>query len=92
MFKEQQVEWIEKTWTNVKLGDKRRNQRTIKLAQHLLQNPAASLPRATLSWGDLKAAYRLLNEEEVTHQALQKNHWDQVLELARNHKNPVLFI
>ena len=63
MFKEQSFEWIEKKWTHVKLGDKRRNQRAIKLAQHLLQNPAVSLPRATLSWSDLKAAYRLLNEE-----------------------------
>lgn len=92
MFKEQSFEWVEQTWTNVKLGDKRRNQRTIKLAQHLLQNPAVSLPRATLSWSDLKAAYRLLNEEDVTHQALQENHWAQVLDLARNQKNPVLFI
>lgn len=46
MFKEHSFEWIEKTWTHVQLGDKRRNQRTIKLAQHLLQNPAVSLPRA----------------------------------------------
>jgi hypothetical protein len=92
MLKEQSFEWIEKTWTNVKLGDKRRNRRAIKLAQHLLQNPAVSLPRATLSWSDLKAAYRLLNEEDVTHQALQENHWMQVLDLARNQKNPVLFI
>lgn len=92
MFKEQSFEWIEKTWTNVKLGDKRRNQRTIKLAQHLLQNPAVSLPRATLSWSNLKAAYRLLNEEDVTHQALQENHWAQVFDLAKNQKNPVLFI
>ncbi|MBX9744673.1 MAG: transposase, partial [Chlamydiales bacterium] len=38
--------------------DKRRNQRTIKLAQHLLQNPAVSLPRAMLSWSNLKSAYR----------------------------------
>jgi hypothetical protein len=92
MLKEHSFEWIEKTWTNVKLGDKRRNQRTIKLAQHLLQNPAASLPRATLSWNDLKAAYRLLNEEDVTHQALQENHWTQVFNFARHQRNPVLFI
>lgn len=92
MFKEQSFGWVEKTWTHAKLGDKRRNQRTIKLVQHLLQNPAASLPRATLSWSDLKATYRLLNEEDVTHQALQENHWAQVLDLVNNQKNPVLLI
>lgn len=45
-----------------------------------------------LSWSDIKAAYRLLNEEDVTHQALQESHWSQVFDLAKNRKNPVLFI
>ena len=39
-----------KTWADVKLGDQRCNQREIKLANSLLQAPAASLPKATLSW------------------------------------------
>ncbi len=92
MLIEQSLEWVRKTWTNVKLGDKRRNQRAIKLAEHLLQAPAVSLPQATLSWSDLKGAYRLLNEEDVTHQALQEKHWAQVFDSARNHLGPVLFI
>jgi hypothetical protein len=92
MFIEQSLEWVKKTWSNVKLGDKRRNQRTIKLANHLLRSPAVSLPQATLSWSDLKGAYRLLNEEDVTHQALQENHWAQVLDSAKNQSGPVLFI
>jgi len=81
-----------KTWADVKLGDQRRNQRVIKLANSLLQAPAASLPKATLSWGNLKAAYRLLNKEEVTHQALQEKHWAQVLDIAKDQSGPVLFI
>ncbi len=44
MLIEQSLDWVRKTWTNVKLGDKRRNQRAIKLAEHLLQAPAVSLP------------------------------------------------
>ncbi len=62
------------------------------MAEHLLQAPAISLPQATLSWSDLKGAYRLLNEEDVTHQALQEKHWAQVFDSARNHLGPVLFI
>jgi hypothetical protein len=92
MLIEQSLDWVRKTWNSVKLGDKRRNQRAIKLAEHLLQAPAVSLPQATLSWSDLKGAYRLLNEEDVTHQALQEKHWAQVFDSARNHPGPVLFI
>jgi len=58
----------------------------------LLQAPAASLPKAKLSWGNLKVAYRLLNKEEVTHQALQEKHWAQVLDIAKDQSGPVLFI
>lgn len=89
---EQSTDWITKTWINAKLGDKRRNQRVIKVAINLLQNPASSLPKITLSWGDLKVAYRLLNEEDVSHSALQEQHWTQAAEAAKKQQGPVLFI
>ena len=92
MLNEQSLDWVRKTWADVKLGDRRRNQRAIKLANSLLHAPAASLPHATLSWTDLKAGYRLLNENDVTHQALQENHWSQVINSAKNQSGPVLFI
>jgi hypothetical protein len=92
MLNEQSLDWVRKTWADVKLGDRRRNQRAIKLANSLLQAPAASLPHATLSWADLKAGYRLLNENDVTHQALQENHWSQVINSTKNQSGPVLFI
>lgn len=92
MLKEQSFDWIRKTWANANLGDRRRNHRAMQLANSLLQAPTVSLPRATLTWKDLKAAYRLLNEEDVTHQALQVSHWAQVFESAKNQSGPVLFI
>ncbi|MBF8263765.1 MAG: Transposase DNA-binding [Parachlamydiales bacterium] len=32
MLKEIMIDWVRKTWADVKLGDRRRNQRAIKLA------------------------------------------------------------
>ena len=92
MLKEFSSDWVRKTWNDANLGDKRRNRRVLQLANDLLLSPALSLPKATLSWKDLKAAYRLLNEEDVTHEALQSSHWAQVFDSAKNCSGPVLFI
>lgn len=67
--------WAEQQWGQSELGDKRRTARAIRLGVSIAAQPAASLPTQTDSWSDLKAAYRLLNEEDVTHQALSEPHW-----------------
>ena len=48
------------------LGDARRNRRLIKLASQMAARPDGSTPDQTESWGDCKAAYGLMNEEDVT--------------------------
>jgi len=68
-------QWAEQQWGQSKLGDKRRTARAVRLGASLAAQPAASLPAQTDSWSDLKAAYRLLNEEDVTHRALSEPHW-----------------
>ena len=62
-------EWAEVTFGPCQLGDKRRNQRLIKLAQQVAARPDGSTPEQTESWGDCKAAYRLFNQEPVSSQA-----------------------
>jgi transposase-like protein/DDE family transposase len=88
----EQSEWIRKTWADANLGDRRRNQRAIQLATDLLSAPESSLPKVTMSWGDLKGAYRLLNEKDVSHKVLQQNHWTHVFNSANEHPGIVLFI
>lgn len=61
--------WASQQWGQAQLGDVRRNQRAVKIGQAIANNPDASLPEQMGSWGELKAAYRLLNEEDVTHKA-----------------------
>lgn len=66
--------WAEQQWGVAQLGDQRRNRRAVQLGSALAAQPAQSLPTQTGSWGQLKAAYRLLNEQDVTHQALIEPH------------------
>lgn len=75
-------QWAEQQWGQSKLGDKRRTTRAIRLGVALAAQPAASLPAQTNSWGELKAAYRLLNEEDVTHRALSAPHWQATRQQA----------
>ena len=57
--------WSEDQWLHSNLGDKRRNARAVKLGVNFMTNSKTSLSKQTQSWGDLKAAYRLFNEEDV---------------------------
>jgi hypothetical protein len=59
-----------------------------KLAAH----PSASLPEQMLSWGELKAAYRLLGQEEVTFERLSTPHWLTTPKEASTREGVLLFI
>ena len=48
--------------------------RLLKVAESLTLHPRASIPKAAGNWADAKAAYRLLNEPDVTPDALQGPH------------------
>ena len=66
--------WAELQFSECELGDRRRNKRLIKLAQQIADRPDSGTPDQTETWGDLKAAYRLFNEEDVTPAALLEPH------------------
>ena len=86
------LEWSTQQWGAAQLGDRRRTNRAIKLGAQLATQPSASIPTQTGSWGETKAAYLLLNEEDVTHAALSQGHWDGTRHQARLSSGVVLFI
>jgi hypothetical protein len=53
-----------------KLGDRRRTNRLVKTFDQLCRHPGGSLPDKLAAPRDLKALYRLMEREEVTHEAL----------------------
>lgn len=68
-------EWSQENFGKCELGDKRRTKRLVKVAEELASNPAASLPDQLEEWGDLKAAYRLFDCDDVTFEAVARPHW-----------------
>jgi hypothetical protein len=84
--------WAEEQWGAAQLQDQRRNRSAVQLGRALAAQPAASLPTQTGSWGKLKAAYRLLNEEDVTHPALIAPHCRATHLQAAATQGVVLFI
>lgn len=74
MQSEQQ--WAQSNFGICELGDKRRTKRLMEVAEQFAANPSASLAGQHEKWGDLKAAYRLLDREEVTFEAIARPHWE----------------
>ncbi len=69
--------WAQHEFGNAELGDKRRTRRLVALAEALAKNPSGTLPGALPAWKDLKAAYRLLDQKEVTLVAILDKHWNE---------------
>ena len=68
-------EWAQLNFGRCDLGDKRRTNRLVKVAEEIANNPSASLPSQIERWSDLKSAYRLFDREEVTFEAIASPHW-----------------
>ena len=63
------ISWSEQMSGTAELGDQRRTHRLARVLAGLATHPVGSLP-ARLPRHDLKAAYRLCAQEQVTHQAI----------------------
>jgi Transposase DNA-binding len=66
--------WAEQEFSECELGDRRRNRRLIKLAVQVAARPDGSTPDQTETWGDLKAAYRLFDADDVSFQGILEPH------------------
>jgi len=75
-------EWAQLNFAGCDLGDKRRTKRLVQVAEQIGSNPSASLPNQIEHWGDLKAAYRLFDCEEVTFEAIAGPHWQLTKQAA----------
>jgi hypothetical protein len=70
------LEWAQLNFADCQLGDKRRTKRLIQVAAEVANNPSASFPDLMRTWADLKAAYHLFNEDDVTWEAIARPHWE----------------
>ncbi len=72
--------WAKRTFGPSKLKDIRRTGRAVKTAARMAENASASEPSQMQTWKDSMALYRLLNEDDVSFDALMQPHWDQTRE------------
>src|SRR5665213_1340923 len=56
------------------LGDKRRTDRLVKMADTIAMHPGGTLPDKFKTPAELEAVYRLMNNEAVTHEAVIASH------------------
>jgi hypothetical protein len=70
-------QWVEKQFGNCQLGNSLRTRRLQKVATQMLAQPEQSLPKQNGLWADVKAAYRLFDNRQVTFDAVAAQHWQQ---------------
>jgi len=66
--------WARREFAGADLGDKRRSRRLVRVAAEITKKPVGTLPSAFGRWAELKAAYRLLEEEDVTFEKIIAPH------------------
>jgi hypothetical protein len=75
--------WAQNEFGFAQLGDKRRNRRLVKIAEHLAASPGGTLPQAFPQWAELKAAYRFFGQAGVTHQRVIASHVERTVQSCR---------
>lgn len=77
------AQWAQREFGVAPLGDQRRNKRLVNVASRLAANPGGTLPQAFPTWAELKGAYRLFNQPQVTHANILAPHLENTLEGCR---------
>ena len=79
-------------FAHAQLGDKRRTKRLVALTDLMARRPGGALPQKLNNPKDLKAFYRLMNCEDVTHKAIFDAHRVATLEQIQACDSPVLVL
>lgn len=77
------TDWAEENFGTCEPGDTRRTRRAVQVARQMAEFPDGSTPNQCERWADLKAAYRLLERDEVTFEALATPHWKRTRSQAK---------
>lgn len=73
-------DWVVEEVKGVNFGDKRLNERCIDILNSLSNKPNHSIPMACKSWKETIAAYRFLNNDNVTHDTILSSHRSSTFE------------
>lgn len=81
----EELNWAEKEFATLGLGDKRLNERLIEVANKFAGQPQAPINQACEDWADTKAAYRLFDNKKTTSEKVFWPHQDRTVERMKSH-------
>ncbi|WGG52071.1 IS4 family transposase [Rugamonas sp. DEMB1] len=78
--------WVAEEFSEMDLGDARLNKRARVMVEAFAAKPTASIPMACDGWTDMAAAYRFLDNDEVTWQGIMAPHWERTEQRMAGHR------
>ena len=87
-----EASWAVEQFGSVELGDKRRTQRAVEIGQAMARRPGDGLVKQMGDWNGQRGAYRLLDNEAVSHEALSQPHWAATRRRAGQEGGVVLMV
>jgi Transposase DNA-binding/Transposase Tn5 dimerisation domain len=75
-------DWAQEQFAGVRLGDRRRTARAVKVASAMASDPSGSIPQQNKKWKQIKGAYRLFDAVQTTFEAMIDPHWQRTRALA----------
>jgi hypothetical protein len=82
--------WALAEYGQAELGHAARTKRLVRVAADLMLAPTASVPKAIADPHQSKAAYRLLSNQQVSHDGLLSGHTRRTAERCQEHKEVLL--
>lgn len=85
-------QWAQEQFGHCRFGDARRTKRLVTMAMQFAQRPDGSTPDQTGNWADLKATYRLFDNNEVSHAEILRPHFAGTRDFLRTQGGIVLLV
>jgi hypothetical protein len=77
--------WAENEFASVELGDKRLNDRLIRLSEDFVKSPESPINQSCKDWASTKAAYRFFRNESVDYKEITNSHSESTLNRCRDY-------
>ena len=81
--------WAREELKNLDLGDRRRNERLIKMVSDLAAQPNASVPQASGDWAATQGAYDFWGNKRVKAEEIRRAHQKSTVERVQQHQTIV---
>ena len=79
--------WAENEFASIDLGDKRLNDRLIRLSEDFIKSPESPINQSCKDWASTKAAYRFFRNESVDYKEITNSHSEATLNRCKEYSH-----